>query len=218
MQMVLDASENPRERLLTYGPSYLSNAELLALVLGNEAETLVADKLLASMGGLRGLRKASKPEFKEQSVTPRRAAQIQAALELGQRLSLICEQPMRITSPADVAGTLILQMGDLETEQLRLVLLNTKNDVIGWPVIYTGGLRTAIVRLAEIFREPIRQGASGFIVAHNHPSKDATPSPEDVQLTRELVHMGKQMDIDVLDHIIIGGSRWTSLRSLKLGF
>ncbi|HEX6512006.1 MAG TPA: JAB domain-containing protein, partial [Chloroflexota bacterium] len=107
---------------------------------------------------------------------------------------------------------------DLEQEQLRLVLLDAKNNVLGWPVVYSGGLRTAVVRVAEVFREPIRANASSMIVAHNHPSGDPTPSPEDVSLTHQLVTLGKQLDIEVIDHLIIGRGRWVSLRSKGLGF
>ncbi len=167
------SSERPRERLLTHGPAYLSNAELLAIVLrtgtGRETVLALAEGILAEFGGLVGLLKASASELQGRNgLGAAKTAQLKAALELGQRLAMVQEQPLRITSANDVAGALMLQMSELEQEQLRLVLLNTKNDVIGWPVVYTGGLRTAIVRLAEVFREPIRQSASGFIVAHNH--------------------------------------------------
>ncbi|MDE3075956.1 MAG: DNA repair protein RadC [Chloroflexota bacterium] len=217
------SSEQPRERLLAHGPAYLSNAELLAIVLrtGTVRETVLAlaEGLLAEHGGLSGLRKASAAELQRRhGLGAAKTAQLQAALELGQRLAMIQEQPMRVSSAADVAGALMLQMGELDQEQLRLVLLNAKNDVIGWPVVATGGLRTAMIRLGDVFREPIRQAASAFILAHNHPSGDPAPSPEDVQLTRDVVKVGKLLDIDVIDHLVIGRGRWLSLRSLKLGF
>ncbi|HUZ78954.1 MAG TPA: DNA repair protein RadC [Chloroflexota bacterium] len=216
-------SERPRERLLIQGPGQLSNAELLAIVLrtGSGEETVLglAQALLAQHGGLPGLRRATAPELREhKGLGDAKIAQLKAALELGQRLSLVQEQPLRITSAADAAAALMVLMSELEQEQLRLVLVNTKNDVLGWPVVYTGGLRTALVRLPEVLRIAIRENASGFIVAHNHPSGDPTPSPEDIRFTRELVKAGQLLDVDVLDHIIIGRGRYVSLRSLKIGF
>jgi len=217
-------SERPRERLLAHGPAFLSNAELLAIVLrtGVKGKTVLslAENLLAAFGGLPGLRRAAVEELTSgrNGLGPAKAAQLKAALELGHRLSVLDEAPLHVSAAEDVAAVLMLHMADLEQEQLRLVLLNTKHDVIGWPVVYTGGLRTAVVRLGEVFREPIRHNASAMIVAHNHPSGDPTPSPEDVRLTHELVQMGKQLDIDVVDHLVIGRGRWVSLRSKGLGF
>ncbi|MGH2363262.1 MAG: RadC family protein [Chloroflexota bacterium] len=216
-------SERPRERLLTQGPGQLSNAELLAIVLrtgsGDETVLALAQTLLAQYGGLAGLRRAAAAELRQhKGLGDAKIAQLKAALELGQRLSLIQEQPLRISSATDVAGALLVLMSELEQEQLRLVLVNTKHDVIGWPVVYTGGLRTAVVRLPEVLRIAIRENASGFVVAHNHPSGDPTPSPEDIHFTRELVKAGQLLDVDVLDHIIIGRGRYLSLRSLKIGF
>ncbi|HLY67551.1 MAG TPA: DNA repair protein RadC [Chloroflexota bacterium] len=217
-------SERPRERLLAHGPAYLSNAELLAIVLrtGVRGKTVLtmAENLLASFGGLTGLRRATVEELVagRSGLGKAKAAQLKAALELGHRLSLTDQEPLHVDGAESVANLLMLHMSDLQQEQLRVVLLDTKNNVLGWPVVYTGGLRTAVVRVAEVFREPIRHNASGIIVAHNHPSGDPTPSPEDVQLTYQLVQVGKQLDIDVLDHVIIGRGRWISLRSKGMGF
>jgi DNA repair protein RadC len=217
-------SERPRERLIEHGPAYLSNAELLAIVLrtGVQGRTALAlaEMLLAAFGGLPGLRTASIPELTRGRIGlgPAKAAQLKAALELGHRLSAADQQPLRVGGADDVAGLLMVLMSELEQEQMRLVLLNTKYDMIASPVVYTGGLRTAIVRAGEVFREPIRQNASAMIVAHNHPSGDPTPSPEDVRLTYKLVQLGKELDIDVLDHLVIGRGRWVSLRSKGLGF
>ncbi|HVA23767.1 MAG TPA: DNA repair protein RadC [Chloroflexota bacterium] len=217
-------SERPRERLIAHGPAYLSNAELLAIVLrtGMAGRTAlsVAENLLARFGGLTGVRRATITELvdRQPGLGPAKAAQLKAALELGHRLSVVDQQPLHVGGADDVAGLLMLQMAELEQEQLRLVLLNTKNDVIGWPVVYTGGLRTTVVRGGEVFREAIRENASAIILAHNHPSGDPTPSPEDVRLTHQLVQLGKELDIDVIDHLIIGRGRWVSLRSKGLGF
>jgi DNA repair protein RadC len=217
-------SERPRERLIEHGPAFLSNAELLAIVLrtGMAGRTALsmAENLLAAFDGLAGVRGATITELVERQpgLGPAKAAQLKAALELGHRLAVVDQPPLHVGGAEDVAGLLMLVMAELEQEQLRVVLLNTKHDLIGTRVVYTGGLRTAVVRAGEVFREPIRQNASAIILAHNHPSGDPTPSPEDVNLTYRLVQLGKELDIDVIDHLIIGRGRWVSLRSKGLGF
>jgi DNA repair protein RadC len=180
----------------------------------------LAEGLLARFGGLTGLRRASVTELvaAQPGLGPAKAAQLKAALELGHRLAVSDTRPPHIGGAEDVADLLMLDMSELEQEQLRLVLLNTKNDVLGTPVVYTGGLRTSLVRGAEVFRPAIRENASGLILVHNHPSGDPTPSPEDVRMTHEVVQMGKKLDIDVVDHVVIGRGRWVSLRSKGLGF
>jgi DNA repair protein RadC len=217
-------SERPRERLIEHGPAFMSNAELLAIVLrtGMAGRTALsmAENLLAAFDGLAGVRRATITELIEgqPGLGPAKAAQLKAALELGHRLAVTDQQPLHVGGADDVAGLLMLLMGELEQEQLRVVLLNTKHDLIATRVVYTGGLRTTIVRGGEVFRSAIRDNASAVILAHNHPSGDPTPSPEDVKLTYQLVQLGTQLDIDVIDHLIIGRGRWVSLRSKGLGF
>jgi DNA repair protein RadC len=127
-------------------------------------------------------------------------------------------QRERITSPQDVAGMLMVEMGRLEQEELRVVLLNTKNEVMQVVCVYRGSLTSAPVRVAEVFKEAIRCNAFAIIIAHNHPSGDPSPSAEDVAVTREIVEAGKLLGIDVLDHLVIGQGRWASLRERGLGF
>ena len=148
-----------------------------------------------------------------------KAAQIKAALELGRRLQLAApnERP-QIRGPEDVANLLMLDMGLLEQEHLRTVLLDTKNNVLRVVNVYTGSLNTAVVRVGEVFREAIRANCAAIIVVHNHPSGDPTPSPEDVQVTETLVAAGKLLDIEVLDHVVIGRNRYVSLKERGLGF
>ena len=106
----------------------------------------------------------------------------------------------------------------LEQEQLRTVLLDSRNRVISIPTVYIGSLNHTAVRVGEVFREAIRANAAAMIVVHNHPSGDPTPSPDDVQITRMIVEAGKLLHIDVLDHMIIGRQRWISLKERGLGF
>jgi DNA repair protein RadC len=128
------------------------------------------------------------------------------------------DQRPQITSPADVANLLLVEMSHLEQEHLRVVLLTTKNYVLKIPTIYIGSINSSTVRIGEVFKEALRQNAAALIVVHNHPSGDPTPSPEDVVVTRQLVEAGRLLGVDVLDHLIIGQGRWVSLRERRLGF
>ncbi len=216
--------ERPRERLANFGAAAMSNAELLAILLrvGNPGENAVAfgTRILTEFGGLRGLAKASFHQLTDvKGLGLAKTAQLQAALELGRRLLLASPDTRpQITSPMDVANLLMLEMGNLEQENLRVLLLDTKNRVLGSPTIYVGNVNCSIIRVAEIFREAVRLNATALILAHNHPSGDPTPSPEDVQVTRNIVEAGTMMGIEVLDHLVIGHQRFVSLKERGLGF
>jgi DNA repair protein RadC len=124
----------------------------------------------------------------------------------------------QITSPAEIAALLMVEMGHLTQEQLRVVCLNTKNYVQTIHLVYQGSLNSSVVRIAEIFREPLRLNSAAIIVAHNHPSGDPIPSPEDIAVTRQMVEAGRLLECEVLDHLVIGQGRWVSLRERRLGF
>jgi DNA repair protein RadC len=109
-------------------------------------------------------------------------------------------------------------MGSLEQEHLRVLLLNTRNECMDCVEVYRGSLNSSLIRVGEIFREAIKQNAAALIVAHNHPSGDPTPSPEDVAVTRAMVEAGKLVDIEVLDHLVIGHNCFVSLKAKGLGF
>jgi len=127
------------------------------------------------------------------------------------------KQPVeKVQGPDDLALNLCAQMGTLEQEELWVVLLNTRNEVLRIAKVYKGSLNTSLVRVGELFREAIRENAAAVIVAHNHPSGDPTPSPEDMAVTRAIVEAGKLLDIEVLDHIITGKTRWVSLKAMGM--
>jgi DNA repair protein RadC len=123
-----------------------------------------------------------------------------------------------IRSPKDVADRLQLPMSHLEREEIRVLLLNAKNRVIEVNTTYTGNVSASQVRVGELFRDAVRRDASGIILVHNHPSGDATPSADDLHLTAEAIAAGRLLDIDVLDHVVIGGDTWTSLRDRGVTF
>lgn len=216
--------DRPRERLLHSNARALSTAELLAIILrtgsGGENVLRLAERLLAQFHTLAGLNHASIAELTAiKGVGPAKAVEIKAALEIGRRF--ITESPTerpRVTSPADAANLLMSEMMYLEQEHLRLILLDTRNRVLRTPTIYIGSLNTSVVRIGELFKAAIKENAAALIVAHNHPSGDPTPSPEDVNVTQQLVQAGKLLAIDVLDHIIIGNQCFTSLKERGLGF
>jgi DNA repair protein RadC len=220
----IPASERPRERLAKYGASALSSAELLAILLrgGVQGENVVnlAMRLLAAYGGLSGLAKSSSSELQTtRGIGPAKVTQIKAAFELGRRL--LVESPderPQIRSPADAANLLMLEMSLLDQEHLRLILLDTKNRVLEMPTVYIGNLNTSVIRVGELFRYALRVNCAGMIVVHNHPSGDPSPSPEDVRVTERIIQAGQLLDVDVLDHLIIGKQRFVSLKERKLGF
>jgi DNA repair protein RadC len=220
----LPSSERPRERLLEYGVGALSTAELLAIILrtGTREENviLLSHRILARFGNLAGMVQASTTEMiAEHGLGPAKVAQLKAALELGRRMLVESpEERPQIRSPADAANLVMTEMGLLEQEQLRVILLDTKNRVLATPTIYVGSLNTSLIRVGELFREAIRTNCASLIVLHNHPSGDPTPSPEDVAVTRQIVEAGKLLDVDVLDHLIIGRQRFVSLKERGLGF
>src|SRR3712207_2590859 len=172
----LPASEQPRERLRDYGPSALSDAELLAILLRTGLQGLnvvqLAQKLLREHGGWVGLQRLTFEEITHiHGLSEAKAAQVKAALEIGRRLLLAQpEQRVQITSPSDVANLLMLEMSHLEQEHLKVVSLNTKNYVLRHITVYIGSINSSQVRVGEIFKEALKQNAAAIIVAHNHPS------------------------------------------------
>ena len=219
----LPASERPRERLRDAGASYLSNQELLAIILrvGTQSENAIrlAERLIAEFKGLDGLSQASFVELCEQhGVGEAKAAQIKAALEIGRRLVVTEQARPTVRSPQDVANLLMAEMGLLEQEHFRIVILNVRNHVLDTPVLYRGSVHSSVIRIGEVFREAVRRNGAAIIVVHNHPSGDPTPSPEDVRVTRDLVKAGELLDIEVLDHLVIGRTNYASLKEKGLGF
>lgn len=216
--------ERPRERLKLRGPSALSDGDLLAIILNTglvgETVTDLSQRLLAEHGGLRGLFRLEISELASiRGLGDAKAVRLKAALELGRRLAALSpEDRPQVTSPDDVANLLQIEMAALEQEQLRVVLLDTKHRILGTRTVYHGSVNQAQVRVGEIYRDAVRQNATAIVAVHNHPSGDPTPSAADVSLTVEMVRAGEMLDIDLLDHLIIGQGRWLSLRRLGLGF
>jgi DNA repair protein RadC len=220
----LQPSERPRERLKARGAQALSEAELLAILLRvgapGESAVQVGTRLLQDLKGLPGIHRAPfEVLVAQRGLGEAKAAQIKAAIELGRRLheTPASEHPT-INSPAQAAQLVQYDMQALEYEQLLVILLDTRNQVIDTVEIYKGSVNTAQVRAADVFKPAVRRNATALIVVHNHPSGDPTPSPDDVAVTRELVKAGEMIDVKVLDHIVIGQGRHVSMKERGLGF
>lgn len=221
----MPSDERPRERLENYGAPALSNAELLAILLrvGTSGENVIelSARLLRQCGGLKGLLTIELEELCAlHGVGPAKATTLKAALELGRRLSVLApEERPKITQPQDVANLIMLEMGYLKQEQLRVLCLDTKNYVVAQQVVYQGTVNSSVVRVAEVFKPAISRTCPAIVVVHNHPSGDPTPSPEDVRTTDQLRQAGELLDIELLDHIILGHERrYVSLKERGLGF
>jgi len=220
----LSADERPRERLEKNGPEALSKAELLAILLRVGVTGLnsvqLAQKILDDLGGLAGIQKAAFAQVCNiHGVGPAKAAQIKAAIELGIRLKK--ENPdlsAAVNSPEDAAELVRYDMQGLVQENLWVVLLDTRNRKIGVEKVYVGSLNASMVRVGELFRGALQRNAAGIIMAHNHPSGDPAPSPEDITLTRAAVQAGKLLDVEVLDHLVIGHNSFVSMKEKGLGF
>jgi DNA repair protein RadC len=214
----LPSNERPRERLEHFGPQALSTAELLAIILrtgthGDNALEL-ANKLLAKYEGLPGLVRADFRELcAEHGMGEAKSAQVKAALEIGRRLALVqMDTRYKISTPQDAANLVMMDMAYLDTEQTRVLLLDARGQLVEKANLYQGTANSSVLRAAEVFRPAIIRKCPGLILCHNHPSGDPTPSPEDIKATKQLVAAGRILDIELVDHIIIGNQRFVSLK------
>jgi DNA repair protein RadC len=219
----LPAAERPRERLLSHGTAALSAAELLAVLWGAggavRPSTELATDVLARHGSVADLSRADPVELATvPGIGAARAAQLLAAFELGRRSNSGAVTRWIIRAPRDVAERLQPDMGGLEREELRVLLLNAKNAVVRTTTVYQGNVSAALVRVGELFRDAIRANAAGIIIVHNHPSGDPEPSVDDLHLTAEAVAAGRLLDLLVLDHVIIARDSFVSLRDRGVAF
>ena len=215
--------ERPQEKLIKFGPDYLSNAELLALIIrtGNrkgDSAIDTATKVLRSLrtandsNGLNSLKNANLSNLMEvDGVGEAKAAMILAAVQLGIRLAVSSNgTKIRVTSPSIAANYVLSEMSVLEQEHFRIMTLNTKKEINFIREISKGTINMTIVHAREVFRAAISDNAHSIILLHNHPTGDPSPSKEDIGLTKNLIEASKIIGIDILDHIIIGDNRYFS--------
>lgn len=216
----LPASDQPGNRIREYGPPALSTTELIACILGTKDLTLALAVYDHFDGNLTRLARAQCHDFASiPGIGPATAARLAATVELGRRAT--CERAdelYQIRAPSDAANLLMPKIQDLPQETFHVLCLDTRNRVLKTQCLYTGSLNTSLVRIAEVFHLANTLHACGIIVAHNHPSGDPNPSAEDIALTRRLVDAGKLLEIELLDHVVIGRNRFVSLRERGLGF
>lgn len=216
----------PRERLERSGPGSLSNQELLAITLstgvvkdGQKYTAIdLAMQLLSHFESLKGVAQADFAQLREVAgIGPAKACQIMAAFELGKRVAMFSGnlKPV-VRQPSDVFEYFRDQMSLLPKEIFRVVTLDTKNRIIKDQIVSEGTLNASIVHPRDVFRVAVVNSAASLILLHNHPSGDPMPSQEDIAITRRLVEVGKLMEITVLDHLIIGGGTFVSLKEMNL--
>lgn len=206
-----------REAVATYGgvasDAHIELQHLLGVVIGSGANAEVTGRL--AQHGYRGLVNLSVQELEAAGLTHLQALQVHSAILLADKLSRARgeeEYKLTISSPEDGARYLRGILQDRAQERLVVVFLDTKNAVIKHKTVFVGSLNASIVHPREIFREAVKLSSASIIVAHNHPSGDPSPSREDINVTKRLAEAGKVMGIELLDHIIIGDSRHTSLK------
>jgi DNA repair protein RadC len=206
----------PPRTLERLGAEAAADEELLAIVVGERVPVpRAARQLLDRFGSLPAVVGAAPIELQVAGLTRAAALRVSACAEIGRRAARAWPaDPWLIRTPADVAEPLIDAMGALEREELRVLLLDTKNVVTAERTVYRGNLAGSSVRVGEVFRDAVRSCAAAVIVAHNHPSGDPSPSGEDLRITAELAEAGRLLDIELLDHLVIGRGRWASLRGL----
>lgn len=203
----------PRERLIRDGPPALSDAQLLAVVIGSgtkrRSAVAIAESLLHSIGGVGALARADLGALGLGDAT---AARVVAALELGRRALAAEREGDVLDTPGAAARAIAPHLAHLDREAVVVALLTRKQRLIAVCPIYTGNVAGTSVRIGELFCEALRRNAAGIILGHNHPSGDPEPSADDLRTTRDAVAAGRLLGVSVVDHVIIGAGRHVSLR------
>ena len=216
----LSPDDRPREKLLRHGAAALGDNELVALVLGSGRPRVgalgVANELLRTQGGLHGLVRSTSGDLaRVAGIGAAKAAQLIAALEVGRRtLGHAPNARVQLRTPREAAAYLLPAFGSRPVEQFGVVLLDTKHRVLRTTVVAVGTLNTTVVQPRDVFREAVLGAAASVVVFHNHPSGDPTPSPEDVELTARMAAAGTLMGIDMVDHIVLGDTRYCSFKEM----
>ncbi len=217
----MPAEMRPREKMQARGEEYISDEELLAIILGNGTRNMsaldLARQLLVTYKGLRNIREASLEEMtRVKGIGPAKAISIKAAIELGRRTAMDVKIRDFVNSPADVSRLLMEEMRYYDREHFCALYLDRKGGLLVKEDVSVGGLSSSIVHAREVFKTAVKCSAASIILVHNHPSGDPTPSREDIEITRRLIEAGSIMGIDVLDHLIIGQDKYCSLKEKGL--
>lgn len=222
----LPTGNQPVHRMLLDGPSTsgsFSSSDLLQIAVGGANAERVARHLLIAFGDLRSILQCSTPELASvaHGFGPKRAAQLKAAMELGRRsLTEPAESRPLIRTPRDAAQVVLPRISVLDQEEVWVLLVDARTRLMGIDRVYKGSVRSAVTRMAELFREAVRRNAPSIIVAHNHPTGDVIPSAEDVLMTKAMIKAAHVLDIELLDHLVCGNTlnSFTSMKECGLGF
>ena len=219
----MPADERPREKLLARGPTALIDPELIAILLGSGVQGAnaieVARQLLEKYKSLTGLSRCTVDELKKiRGIGKAKAMHLVAAFQLGRRLAQERLTRQKLDSPELVYELLEAEMRALHKESLRVVLLDTRYHHLGTEEVSRGSVNESIAHPRDVFRPAMLASAYAVIVVHNHPSGDPTPSAADISMTKSLFDAAKLMDIDLLDHLVIGAGKFVSLKSIGVGF
>lgn len=210
--------DRPQEKLLKYGANSLSNSELIAIILrtGSKDENVImlAQRILKEDGkGLKNIAEGTLEKFKRyKGINDAKASQLLALSELSKRISTLKIEKIKISSPNDAAVVMMEEMRYYKKEYFKIILLDTKNNILKVSEISVGSLNCSIVHPREVFTEAIISSSSSIILVHNHPSGEPEPSNEDIVLTNRLVECGKIIGIKIIDHIIIGDGIFYSFK------
>jgi DNA repair protein RadC len=215
----LPISERPYEKLEKWGPSSLSDAELLAIIIksGSKKERSIelAQRILGiKKQGIRGIYDLTLEELQQVSGIGRvKSIQIKAIAELSKRISKNkAAEKVKISSPSSIASLYMEELRYLHQEHLKIVFLDTKNQIISDKFLTVGTVNASLINPREVFIESLKHNAVHIILLHNHPSGDPTPSKEDILITKRIIEAGNIIGIQLLDHIVIGDGNYISLK------
>jgi DNA repair protein RadC len=207
-------------RIKYAGPGSLSDRELLAVILGTPDALDMATDVLTQVGqALDWLDLGAHQLQQIEGIGEQTAWRLLAIAEMGKRMSRPLSPRVRISAPSHIADLMMSELAGLTQEELWVIALSTRNEVIDKVRLYRGSLNTSVVRVGEVLRVAMLRNAAAFVIVHNHPSGIPDPSPEDIRITREIAQCAKTMDIPLLDHVIIGHhNKYVSLKERGLGF
>ena len=208
--------ERPREKLLKYGSNFLTDKELLAIILGtgNKDENVLelSKRILNDIGGIHGLLTCSVEDLMGiKGIKTAKATQILSVCEIYKRLSKPRKR-ITIKKPSDIVSLIMTDIFFMQQEVFMVITLNGKNNILSKKEIFKGSLNSSLVHPREVFKEALKNSAASIIVCHNHPSGDPTPSKEDINVTKRIKECGNIMGIELLDYIIIGDNKYISLK------
>lgn len=196
-----------------------SLAELIAVMIGGSAQIEAAERLLNRFGTIQKIAQAHVNEIAQvRGISHLTALRLKAALAMGRKLLQPEDERPTIHDPSDAAHLLMPLLAHREQEYMVVCPLDTRNHLLDIVEVYHGSLNSSMIRVGELFKPALQRNAASILLAHNHPSTDPSPSPDDIQVTRAIVQAGKLLDVEVIDHLVIGLSRWVSMKEKGWGF